>query len=194
MTPPGPYPREGRGSFLPRLSRLRPEPALVRLGIGVAGLSALMLVVPDQLRLTPLGLGLFVALAAMPALLPDSWWPTVLALAAVAGWLASTTWSAQPVSVWRLLALSASLYLVHVLSALASVLPEDTLVAPDVIVRWLARALAVLVVASLLSTTVLVGTARVTTDGYQAMTVVGMVAAAALAGSLSLAARRLALR
>lgn len=194
MSAPGPHPRDARGSFLQRVSRLTLEPALVRLSAGAAGLAALMLVVPDQVRLTPLGLGVFVVLAAMPALLPDSWWPTVVVLAAVAGWLAATTWSAQPVSVWRVLALSASLYLVHVLAALASALPVDAVVAPDVVVRWLARALAVLVVASLLSTTVLLGAARVTGDGSQVMTVVGMAVAAVLAGSLSLAARRLAPR
>lgn len=171
---------------------MRLEPLLVRTGVGVAGLSALLVAVPEPLRTSPYGLIVLVAFAALPALVPDGRWPTVLVLAAVGVWLAATTWSAEPVTIWRVLMLAALLYLMHVLAALAAALPSDAVVAPDVVVRWLARALAVVVVSSLLSTAVLASAARITTGGYQAATVIGLAVAAGLAASLSLAARRAA--
>ncbi len=167
---------------------------LVRAGVGVAGLIALLVAVPAPALTTAYGLLGVVALAAGPALAPDGHWPSALVLVTAGGWLVATTLWPEPVTVWRVLALSASLYLVHTLAALAAALPSDAMVAPDVVVGWLARAVAVAVVASLLSAAVLAGAARVSTGGYQVATVLGLAVAAGLAATLSLAARRSAPR
>ena len=169
---------------------MRWEPLLVRAGVGVAGLTALLVAAPAPMLGTAYGLLGAVVLAAGPAVAPDGRWPTALVLAAVAGWLAATTWWAEPVVAWRVLALSAALYLLHTLAALAAGLPYDAVVAPDVVVGWLARALAVVVVASLLAGAVLIGLARVGAGGYPVATVAGLAVAAGLAATLSAAARR----
>jgi hypothetical protein len=130
--------------------RLTPVPLLVRAGGFAAALVALLLAAPPVL---PRGLVLAgaVVLAALPAIAPGGPWAAAVTLAAAAGWL-----FAEPFSP-LVLVLAGLLYLLHSLSALAAALPYDTVVAPEVIVRWLLRTAAVIAAGALLSAAVLAG-------------------------------------
>lgn len=147
------------------VARTRPEPVLVRLGAGAAGVLALLVAAPAGLP--PALTVALVALAALPAAWPRGPWATVVVLAAVAAWLGSTGLAALPdrtaaadLPAGRLLVLLAALYLVHSLTALAAILPYDAVVIPDLLARWLLRALGVILVAVSLATVLLAGTIR----------------------------------
>jgi hypothetical protein len=130
--------------------RITLAPMLVRGGVFASALLAFLVAYPARLLLgRPLGLLVIVAL--LPAVAPRRLWPTCTALVAVAGWLLSTSWYGEPVALWRLLALATFLYLTHDLCALAAFLPYDAAVAPEALLRWLSRALAVVLAAAVLS-------------------------------------------
>jgi hypothetical protein len=135
-------------------------------------------------------LALVALLAAVPVIAPGSRWVTVVALVAVAGWLAATSRYGEPVTAGRVLALGAALYLLHSLAALAAALPYDAVVAPGAVVRWLARVLAVVLGTALLSAAVLVGLAGAGDGGFLAASFAGLAIAAGLAALLSWTARR----
>ena len=121
----------------------------VRGAIFLCGLTAFLVAFPAQL-LFGAPLGLLVAVALLPAFGPRRFWPTLAALVAVAGWVISTSGYGERVALWRLLLLAALLYLGHTLCALAAFLPHDAVVASDALIRWLARALAVALLAAVL--------------------------------------------
>lgn len=178
-----------RARRVPTLARRAAAgPLLVRGGIFLTSLAALLTAYPAVLVTSRLVLAL-VLLAVLPAAAPRGRWPTVCTLAAVAGWLISTMGYGEPVTLWRLLGLSALLYLAHSLAALAAALPYDAVVAPDVLVRWVSRALLVVAGSAALSLALVVG-ADLVRGAYLAATLAGLVAAASLAALLAWLLRR----
>lgn len=184
-----------------RLLRTRPEPALVRLGVFAAGVVALLVGTAGPAGAPgPLVAGLLV-LAALPAVWPRGPWVTVVVLVAAAGWLAGTGLANLPdrtapadVPAGRLLVLAAALYLVHSLAALAATLPYDAVVVPDVLARWLLRALGVILVSALFAALLLAGlTGLVEASGgraYLAVTLAGLAVAVVLVMVLARRVRR----
>lgn len=122
-------------------------PLLVRVGIFAAFLAALGFAVPPALFLGRTVAAL-VLVAAIPALVPRGPATTLLIVATVVAWVMVTAEAVQGIQLWRLLGLSATLYLAHTLAALAAVLPSDALVATEVLARWVARAAAVVLAAA----------------------------------------------
>ncbi|MEV4757447.1 hypothetical protein AB0J86_20340 [Micromonospora sp. NPDC049559] len=125
-------------------------PLLVRLGIFASALLAFLVAYPSQLVLGRPLLPLAVV-AALPAISPRRVWPTLTVLAAVAGWILTTSWYGQPVALWRLLALAGLLYLTHALCALGALLPYDAVVTPEPLVRWVGRACGVVLASAVLA-------------------------------------------
>jgi hypothetical protein len=132
------------------VARAGPVPVLVRCAIFLVALAALAVAFPSAVFFgRPLPVLLVVA--ALPAVAPGRAGPTVAAVVAVAGWLASTTLYGEPIMLWRLLALTGALYLGHVLAALASALPYDAEVGLDVVAAPVLRAFGVLLASGVLS-------------------------------------------
>ncbi|MFC0526289.1 hypothetical protein [Phytohabitans kaempferiae] len=136
------------------LSRATAGPLFVRAGVFAVALAALVVGFPAEMR-TGYFVGLLVLLAGAAAVLPSSPWVTVALLVAVGGWATSTIWYDDPVELWRLIALASFLYLTHSLAALAVLLPYDARVPSEVTVRWLSRALAVVLGSAVLTVLVL---------------------------------------
>jgi hypothetical protein len=161
---------------------MTPVPLLVRAGAFAAALAALLLAVPAELRLAPPVLAGIVLLATLPAVLPDGPWATLVIVAAAGGWALATD---RPATAPVLL-LGGLLYCVHSLTGLAAALPYDAVVAPDVLVRWLLRTVAVIAAGCLLSVAVLAGLGAVTGAGVHAgATIAGLALAVALAAQLA---------
>jgi hypothetical protein len=161
-----------------QLARVSAVPVLVRAGVFAAALAALLLAAPPALRLAPPVLAAMILVAALPAVLPGGPWAIVSSLATAAGWLLATDGGGS----YRVIVLAGLLYCVHTLSALAAALPYDAIVAPDVIVRWLLRAVVVVAAGSLLSVAVLAGLdAAAGAKVHAAATVAGLALAVALA-------------
>ncbi|MFD0785275.1 hypothetical protein ACFQZ8_15320, partial [Micromonospora azadirachtae] len=95
-----------------------------------------------------------------------------------------------PIELWRLLAFAALLYLAHTLCALAALLPYDAVVDPDVITRWLMRAGAVVLGASVLGVLIMVAGRLGGTSGHQLITVSGLLVAVGVAALLGWLLRR----
>lgn len=132
------------------LARATVEPLLVRVGVFAAALAALVVAYPAEMR-SGYFTGVLVLQAAIAAVLPRSSWVTVAILVAVAGWVISTIWYEDPVELWRLIALASFLYLTHSLAALAALLPYDAHIPAEVTVRWLSRAMAVVLGSAVLT-------------------------------------------
>ncbi|MEU9504985.1 hypothetical protein AB0D32_01730 [Micromonospora sp. NPDC048170] len=170
-------------------ARISLTPLLVRAGIFLTVLVGLVLAYPSEVLLGRPLLAL-VLVAVLPAVGPRRVWPTFAALVTVGGWLVATDGYGRPIALWRLLAVAALLYLTHTLCALAAVLPYDAVVDPDLIVRWLARAGAVLLATFVLGV-LLVEVAGLGGDaGHQAATVVGLLVAVAVTALLGWLLRR----
>ncbi|MGN9906351.1 hypothetical protein ACTMTJ_02250 [Phytohabitans sp. LJ34] len=138
----------GRAAYV--LSRATAGPLLVRAGVFAVALAALVVGYPAEMR-AGYFTGVLVILAGIAAILPRSPWVTVAILAAVSGWVVSTIWYEDPVELWRLIALASFLYLTHSLAALSALLPYDAHVPAEVTVRWLSRALAVVLGSAVLT-------------------------------------------
>jgi hypothetical protein len=132
------------------VSRATAGPLLVRAGVFAAALAALVVAYPAEMR-AGYFTGVLVIQAALAAILPRSPWVTVALLVAVAGWVTSTIWYDEPVELWRLIALASFLYLTHSLAALVALLPYDAHIPAEVTVRWLSRALAVVLGSAVLT-------------------------------------------
>ncbi|MEV0714357.1 hypothetical protein [Asanoa sp. NPDC050611] len=130
-----------------KVTRATLIPLLVRVAIFAAFLAAMGFAFPP-----PLFFGRTVAalvvVAAIPALAPRGAATTLLIVAIVVGWVVVTAESVEGIQLWRLLGLATTLYLAHTLAALAAVLPSDSMVATEVLVRWVARAAAVVLAAA----------------------------------------------
>jgi len=132
------------------IGRITLAPLLVRCGLFLCAFAALLLAYPEppaDLRL----LGLLVVVALLPAVAPRRSYTTVVLLAAVAVWVVSTGWFDRPVELWRLFGLATFLYLTHSLAALAGLLSYDAVLAPEVLARWVVRALGVALAAAVLA-------------------------------------------
>ncbi|AVT38931.1 hypothetical protein [Plantactinospora sp. BB1] len=136
--------------FYAAIGRITLVPLLVRAGVFGCALVALLLAYPERPS-DPRLLGLLVVAALAPAVAPRRNWPTMVLLAAVGAWVAATGWYDQQVELWRLLALATFLYLTHTLAALAALLSYDAVVAPEVLARWVARALGVALASAVIS-------------------------------------------
>jgi hypothetical protein len=133
-----------------RARRPTPGPLLVRVGVFVTGLLGLVLGWPFVVVAGPAAL-VFVIVAALPAFAPRGRLPTVVILASVTGWLVATLAYSEPPAYLRVVLLASALYLQHNLSALAAVLPYDAVIAPGVLLRWLARASVVVLLTAVLA-------------------------------------------
>jgi hypothetical protein len=171
------------------VTRATPVPLGVRCGVFLAGLVAIVVAYPGWVLFARPGL-LLLALPLLPALRPRGRLPTLLALAAVIGWLVSTTVGDGRVELWSLLVLTAALYLLHSLAALAAVLPYDAVVPPDVVGGWLLRALAVLLASAVLAVLALAAAGATGDRKALVAALLGLAVAAALPGLLAWLLRR----
>jgi hypothetical protein len=133
-----------------RVRRTTPAPLLVRVGLFVAALAGQVLAWPLVVTLSPAFLA-FLAAAVLTMLFPRGPVPTLYLFTAIGGWRIATLFLGASTGLVNLLLLAAALYLVHNLAALAAVLPYDAVVAPGVLVRWLARAAVVLALTAVLA-------------------------------------------
>ncbi len=159
------------------LARATVLPFLVRCAVALAGLIAMAVAWPAAL----VGTEWFVMLALIavyPAVAPRGRGPSVAALTVVAGWLLDTAGSDTRVALWRVLVISALLYIGHSGAALAAQLPHDAVVNLDVPGRWLARTLAVVLAAAVLTVIVLGLSADLAGGAFLAATLIGLAAAA----------------
>jgi hypothetical protein len=163
-------------------------PLAVRLLLFAAGATTVALATPTQFLLTR-GLPIAVVGAAVVALAPRGRMASWLLLAAAFGWLASTILFGNPVGVARLVGLSAAMYLVHTLAALAAVLPYDAVLPPGVVGGWLLRAAIVLLTSSGLGIFAMVEAPVVTESGYLLASIVGVLVVGALLWVLTRAGR-----
>ncbi|MGC4894842.1 hypothetical protein [Micromonospora sp. DT31] len=170
-------------------ARVSPLPLLVRGGIFLTVLAGLLLAYPVQL-LTSRALLILTVVAVLPAVAPRRIWPTFAALVTVGGWLLATLGFDRPPALWRLLAVSALLYLAHSLCGLAALLPHDGLIDPDVVLRWLARAGGVVLASAVLGVVLAWLGGVGGTDGSQAYTVVGLLVAVGMSALLGWLLRR----
>jgi hypothetical protein len=171
------------------VTRATLAPLLVRGGIFLSTLIALAVAVPAEVLTTRL-VGLLVVAAAVPAFAPKGGWPTIVTLAAVAGWVLATSRYDEPVELWRLLALASFLYLAHTLCALAALLPYDVVLAPDVLARWLARSAGVVLAAAVLSVLLLSVAGRSGNQTFLVAALGGLAVAVLVAALLSWLLRR----
>jgi hypothetical protein len=150
------------------IQRMALAPTLVRLVILVAGTAAMLLAFPP---VAPLLLAIL-----LPVLFPRGFAATFFIVLTVFMWLVNTTVNTDAITWWRVAALAYALYLVHVTSALAAVLPYDSVLTPGVFRPWILRAAAVGVLTAVVSIFVF-GLSSVFKGGheYVAATVGGLV-------------------
>ncbi|MGI5212165.1 hypothetical protein [Plantactinospora sp. CA-290183] len=171
------------------IGRATLAPLLVRCAVFLCALLSLTLAYPVQVFDVRL-LGLLVVAALLPALAPKKFWPTLVMLAAVAGWVVATGWFDQPIALWRLLGLATFLYLTHSLAALAALLSHDVVVSPEVLARWISRALAVCLGSAVLAVPLLALDGRWDGAGSGLALLAGLALAVFAAGLLGWLLRR----
>jgi hypothetical protein len=164
-------------------------PLLVRFGVLLAGLLAMVVAWPPEL-LAGRYLIVLLVVALWPALAPRGRGGTFAALVAVGGWIIDTAGYDTRVALWRVLALASLLYLAHTLTALAALLPYDAMVNIDVPALWLGRAAMVILISAVLIVLALGLTADLGGDPFQLATLVGLAAAAGVTLVLAHAVRR----
>ena len=165
-------------------------PFTVRCGILFTGLLAMGLAWPVELLSTPRFLIILIAVAFWPAVAPQGRGGSAAALAVIGGWLVNSAGFGAAVTLWRILALATLLYLAHILTALAAVLPYDAMVNMDVPALWLGRALIVVLASAVVIVLALGLTADLGGDAFELATLVGLAAAAAVTMVLARMARR----
>ncbi|NYT94180.1 hypothetical protein [Salinispora sp. H7-4] len=171
------------------VTRIALAPLLLRAGIFFSALVGLLLALPAEVLRGQL-LVVVPVVALLPAVGPRRIWPTVVALLTVGGWVLAIDGYDRPVALWRLFAVAAALYLSHTLCALVAVLPYDAVVDPAVVLRWLLRAVAVLLGTAVLGV-LLVELAGVGgAQGLEAVTVAGLVVAVLVTALLGWLLRR----
>jgi hypothetical protein len=171
------------------LSRATAVPVTIRGSVWLTGLLALGVAWPAQLLASRYVLVL-VLFALWPAIAPAGRGGTAVALLAIAGWLLDTAGFDSRVALWRVLALSALLYLTHTLTALSAVLPIDANVNLDVPGIWLGRAAVVVLTSSVLTVLALGLTADLGGSAFQLATLIGLAGAAAVTVLLARMAHR----
>ena len=175
-----------------RLHRITAGAVVVR-GVVFGAAVAALLVAYSPLAAGPsAGLVLMVVAglaAALPALLPRGAGTTAVLVLAVLGWLASSAYGV-PVTLLRLVAQAGLLYLLHTSAALAAVVPYDALLAPGILLRWLARAVGVVALTGLFAVAAAVAAQYATGQTDLLVPLAGLAAVAALAAVLGHAWRR----
>ncbi len=119
-----------------------PGPLAIRGVVALAGVALTLL--PGQLHPVPVAVTVAGVLAAVAA--PRSMGSALASGGFVAGWLAAGGWDAAP-SVGRTVAAAAALYVLHVSTALAGVVPIGARVQPEAVRRWLLPCVPALAVA-----------------------------------------------
>jgi hypothetical protein len=152
-------------------------PFLVRCGVGVCGLIAMLVAWPRELISTQYVLPLLLLVALYPAVAPRGRGATFSVLVVVAGWITDTTGFQAPIALWRVLTLATLLYVGHSLTALAAVLPFDAVVSLDMLGGWLLRAAAVVLVSAVLTVVALGLSADLAGGAFLLATLVGIVGA-----------------
>jgi hypothetical protein len=157
-------------------SRATATPFLVRCGVVLAGLLAMIVAWPTAL-VGSRYFALLVLVALYPAVAPRGRGATFAALLVVAGWITDTTFDGARVALWRVLAIASLLYIGHSLTALAAVLPYDAVVNVDVVGGWLLRAAAVVLISALLTVVALGLSADLAGEPFLVATLVGLAGA-----------------
>lgn len=158
------------------LARATPVPFLLRCGVALCGLVAMIVAWPAEL----VGSQYFVLLtlvAVYPAVLPRGRGATFAALAVVAGWIVDTAGFDARIALWRVLAITTLLYIGHSLTALAAVLPYDAVVNLDVVAGWLLRAAAVVLISAVLTVVALGLSSDLAGGAFLIATLVGLAGA-----------------
>jgi hypothetical protein len=172
-----------------RVRRTTPGPLLVRIGLFVTALSGLILAWPLQVTLGPALLA-FLLLAALTALFPRGPVPSLYLFVALVGWAVATLVLASNPDLLGLVLLASALYLTHNLAALAAVLPYDAVVAPRVLVRWLARAGLVLALTTVLALFAVVAPVYLGQHSYLVASLLGLALVAVTVAYLARLVRR----
>jgi hypothetical protein len=151
-------------------------PLLVRCGVALSLVLAMTVAWPSEIAGGRLLLPL-IAVAVYPAVAPRGRGATVAILVVVAGWIVDTTWFDARVALWRVLSIGTLLYLGHTLTALAAVLPYDTVVNLDVVTTWLGRAAAAVLISAVLTVIALGLAAELAGGAFVIATLAGLAGA-----------------
>jgi hypothetical protein len=181
--------RERFDTLVTTVRRTGPGVVLVRGALFVFGLLAQLIAWPAAVVLGRTVLVL-VVLAVLPVLAPRTLMVSLSIFGAVLGWLVATTAYGEDLSYWRLVVLAGSLYLVHTLAALATVLPYDAVVSPGVLSRWLLRAGVVVALTAAVALFALLVPVYLGTHRYLVASLVGLALMLVVAGYLAALARR----
>ncbi|MEV7624484.1 hypothetical protein [Actinoplanes sp. NPDC089786] len=160
------------------ISRATLVPLLVKTGVAATFAGAMIVAWPAAIVFGQFVLPLLL-FAIYPAFAPRGRGPTLAVLVVVGGWVAGTTWYDGRVEAWRVIAIGTFLYLGHTLAALAAVLPYDGVVNLDVVVRWLLRAGAAVLISAVLTVIALGLSDALAGSAFVLATVVGLAAATA---------------
>ena len=162
------------------VSRITPATLLVRGTTFVMTMIALVMAIPPFL-FTP-RLVLVSALAGLVvACAPGSRIVTVALILAALGWGAAWTGRLAEISPLELVAFGSVLFLTHSSASLATLIPYDAVVAPEVLVRWYVRALAIVAASALIALALLVAVSAMGDfSGAAAASLAGLAAAVAL--------------
>ncbi|WP_433210729.1 hypothetical protein ACQP00_48740 [Dactylosporangium sp. CS-047395] len=169
------------GRWRDMAARAAAGPLLIRAGIAVFAALSLVLAFPGDVMRNVAAILLAAIVALLPATFPRSRLVGLAVFACAFGWVLGTLMYGEDVEVPRLIALSATLYLMHSLAALAAVLPYDAVVSPGVISGWLLRAAAVVAVSAIVSVAMLFLVKVTLGPVYLVASLVGVLAAGALA-------------
>jgi hypothetical protein len=138
-------------ALAPRIARLvemskraTAGPTLVRATVAAAAFASLLIAYPPGV-LNAWAPFAFAVVALLPALFSRGPLPTTVMLVAVLGWLGSgSDFAVKDSTFTRMCALAALLYLIHIGSALAAVMPYDAIITNGVFGPWLVRGVIVL--------------------------------------------------
>ena len=158
------------------LRRATAIPFLVRCGIGLCGLLAMVVAWPPAIMASEWAV-MLVLIAVYPAVAPRGRGATFAAVVVVAGWIADTAGFDARAELWRVLSLATLLYVGHSLTALAAVLPYDAIVSLDMIGGWLLRAAAVVLLSAVLTVVALGLSADLAGGAFLLATLVGIAGA-----------------
>jgi hypothetical protein len=159
-------------------SRATALPFLVRAGIALSLILAMLVAWPADIAYARIG-GLLFVLCFYPAFAPRGRATTFVILVVVAGWIVDTTWYGERVALWRVIAIATLIYLGHTLAALAAVLPYDSVVNTNVLINWLIRAGAVVLISAVLTVVALGLTDALAGSAFLVATLIGLAAAVA---------------
>jgi hypothetical protein len=158
------------------VDRATPVPFLLRCGVALCGVLAMIVAWPASL-IGSRYFALLLIVAVYPAVASRGRGATVAALAVVAGWLVDTTGYDAPVALWRVLSMATLLYIGHSLTALVAVLPFDAVVNLDVVGGWVLRAAGVVLMSAVLTVVTLGLSADLAGEPFLVATLVGLAGA-----------------